>query len=137
MSAPAISVTLDATFADVVEVLLTHGISGVPVVDDDGVVVGVVTQADLVSHEAYGENPRSPLALIGNYLRGHDPQWVRKASGQRAATLMTGAVDTTTPDANIADAARRMLEAKHRRLPVVEDGRLVGIVTMRDILSVL
>lgn len=135
MTTPVVTVRPDATFADVVDQLLANDISGVPVVDADGQLVGMVTEADLVSKEAYGYRRRRALGLVADCLRGRDPQWVRKAAGRTATDVMTAAPATASPDDDLAVAARRMLESHHKRLPVIEDGRVVGIVSRQDLLQ--
>lgn len=135
MSSPAVTVGPDASFADIVERLLGHDISGVPVVDAGGRLLGMVTEADLVSKEAYRGEGHRPLDLVAGYLRGHDPQWVRKAAASRAADLMTADVITTAPDDDLRKAARTVLESHHTRLPVVEGGRVVGVVSRHDLLK--
>jgi CBS domain-containing protein len=110
-------------------------INGLPVVDDSGRVVGIVTEAVLVSREAYGTERRRPLGLVLDYRRGCDPAWVRRASGATARELMTCMVSTVAPDDDLGEAAHRMVEGGHKRLPVVAAGRLVGIVSRRDLLA--
>jgi CBS domain-containing protein len=134
MSTPVVTVGPDATFDEIVELLLTNSVSGLPVVDEDGHLLGIVTEADLVSNQAYGYRRRRALALVVDHLRGRDPQWVRKSSGRVARELMSNVLSVVTPDEEVAAAARRMLEDGHKRLPVVEDGRLVGIVARMDLL---
>ena len=135
MSSPAITVGPDTPFAEIVDRLLENGISGVPVVSDDGRLLGVVTEADLVSKEAYGYRRPRALALFVDVLSGRDPQWLRKGAGRVARELMTNAPTTAAPDEDLAIAARRALEARHKRMPVVEDGRVVGIVSRHDLLK--
>ena len=134
MTAPAIAIGPDTPFPDIVAMLLHYEISGVPVVDD-GVVIGMVTEADLVAKESYGFRRRRPLALLGGFLRGEDPQWLRKASGRTAREVMTADPTTIGPDETTVAAAHAMLEWKHKRLPVVENGQLVGVVTRHDLLK--
>ncbi len=124
MTTPAITVGPDTPFAEIVDRLLSNDISGLPVVDDDGRLVGIVTEADLVSKEAYDHRRRRALGLVADYLRGRDPQWVRKAAGQTAADLMTAAPATASHEEGLAAASRRLLEEHHKRLPVVDDGRI-------------
>ncbi len=135
MTTPAITVGPDTPFAEIVDRLLSNDISGLPVVDDDGRLVGIVTEADLVSKEAYDHRRRRALGLVADYLRGRDPQWVRKAAGQTAADLMTAAPATASPEEGLAAASRRLLEEHHKRLPVVDDGRVIGIVSRHDLLQ--
>ena len=137
MSSPAITVGPDATFPDVVDVLLTNDISGVPVVDEAGTLLGMVTEADLISKAAYGFRRRRALGLLADYLRGRDPQWVRKGAGRTAREVMTAAPASVSPGDGLAVAARHMLENHHKRLPVVEDGRVVGLVSRHDLLRPL
>jgi CBS domain-containing protein len=135
MTTPAVTVTPDATCPGIVEVLLEHGISGLPVVDGQGRLAGIVTEADLVAKEAYGFRRRRALAMVADYLAGRDPQWVRKAAGRTARDVMTTGAETVTPDDEVAVAARRMVESGHKRLPVVDDdGVLVGVVSRHDLL---
>ena len=134
MTAPAVTVPVDASFTEIVEALLAHGISGLPVVDEDGRLAGIVTEADLISKEAYGSRRRRALELVADYFRGQDPQWVRKAAGRTARDVMTADVTTTSPDDDITAVARRMVESHYKRLPVVKDGRVVGIVSRHDLL---
>jgi CBS domain-containing protein len=137
MSSPAVTVGPAATFGEVVDRLLAHDISGLPVVDDGGRLLGMITEADLVSKEAYGYRRRRALGLVAEYLRGHDPQWVRKGAARTARDLMTAAPAAASPDEDLATAARRMLELRHKRLPVVEAGRVVGVVARHDLLKPL
>lgn len=136
MTSDVVSVGPEATYGEIADRLLAHDVSGLPVIDDDGTLLGIVTEADLVSREAYGPDHRRPLGLIADYLRDRDPAWVRKASATTAADLMTRAVTTASPDDEVRVTARRMLESGRKRLPVVgSDGRLVGIVSRRDVLA--
>lgn len=135
MTSPVITVRAGTPFAEVVDTLITNDISGVPVLDASDHLVGMVTEADLVSKEAYGDRPRRALSMLRDYLEGHDPQWVRKGSARTAAALMTMNPITASPDDDLAVAARRMLESNHKRLPIVEADRLVGIITRQDLLQ--
>jgi CBS domain-containing protein len=136
MTRDVITIGPDATFHDVVDCLLGNDISGVPVVGANGTLLGIITEADLITKEAYGDKrPRRHLAMLADHLRGRDHDWVGKASARCGADLMTCPVDTISPSAPIGAAARIMLEKSHKRLPVVEDGRLVGIVARSDLLK--
>jgi CBS domain-containing protein len=126
----------DATYDEIVDVLTARGVSGLPVTDEGGRLVGIVTEADLVTREAYGPGRRRPFDVLLDNLRNRPPAWVRKASAITAADLMTRTVLTTSPDADLPSTARRLLESGYRRLPVVDaDGRLVGVVSRRDLLA--
>lgn len=127
-------------FNEIVTLLLDYDISGLPVVDLDGVLIGMVSEADLITKEAYrhGEGRRRHLGLLRDHLAGRDAEWVAKAAGRNAQELMTSPVRTVTPDQDLATAARIMLEEHVKRLPVVrEDGKLVGILARHDLLRPL
>ncbi len=135
MTTDVVTVGSDATYDEVVHRLLARGISGLPVTDTDGTLVGIVTEADLVSRDAYGPDRCRALGLVAD-LRDRDPAWVRRVSGTTARELMSPGVMTASPDDELRVTARRMIEAAYRRLPVVaSDGRLVGIVSRRDLLA--
>jgi CBS domain-containing protein len=134
MSVPPITVGPDATSAEIIDCLLSNNISGVPVVDENDGVIGIVTEADLVLSVAYGNHDRRALALVAEIIEGHPAPWVDRLSANRARDLMTSDVVVVGPDDDIADAARRMLRRRCGRLPVVRDGRIVGIVSRHDIL---
>jgi CBS domain-containing protein len=126
----------DATYDHIVDLLVARGVSGLPVTDQDGRLVGIVTEADLVTREAYGPGRRRPYDVWLDNLRNRPPAWVRKTAATTAADLMTRTVVTTSPDADLPSTARRLLESGCRRLPVIDaDGRLVGIVSRRDLLA--
>lgn len=108
MTTAVVTVGPEATFAEVVDTLLDNDVGGVPVVDGAGRLLGMVTEADLVAKEAYGDRPRRALGLVVDYLRGHDPQWVRKAAGSTARELMTMAPVTVAPGDDLAVAAQFM-----------------------------
>ena len=134
MTTDVVTVRRDAPFNDVVELLLMNQVSGLPVVDAEGVVVGMVTEADLVAKGAYPGRRRRGLAVLSDVLAGRDPHWARKAAGVMAEELMNAPVLTASPDDDVRAAARAMVELRVKRLPVVEDGRLVGIVSRPDVL---
>ena len=135
MSHDVITVTPDMSFKAAVQRLLERDISGLPVVDSTGRLVGVVTEADVMTKWAGGGRRHRALTLVAAHLTGHDPAWVRRASGLTAAEIMTSAVATARPDDDVRTAARVMLERNVKRLPVVdEDRRLAGIVSRQDLL---
>lgn len=136
MSTEVVTVGPKASFGEMVDALLEHDISGLPVVDAHGMLVGIVTEADLIAKEANtGERRRRHLGMVRDHLRGRDIDWVKKASARVAADVMTTKVDTVTPDEDVTIAARRMLTGRHKRLPVCAQGRLVGIVSRHDLLK--
>jgi CBS domain-containing protein len=129
-----VSVTKDASFRAMTSALREHRISAFPVLDDDGTVIGVVSEADMLVKEALDSEPEGMPGMIGGLLRRREHA---KARGITAGDLMTGPAVTITPDDTIERAARLMYAHKVKRLPVVDaNDHLVGIVSRSDLLSV-
>jgi len=120
-------------FKEIVGMLAEYRISALPVVDDSGRLVGVVSEADLLHKEAFGLQDDHHLVESRRMRREH-----AKAGALLARDLMTSPAVTIGTEAPIAEAARVMHDKGVKRLPVVdEDGRVVGIVTRSDLLRVL
>ncbi len=126
----------------VLKVLRTHELPGVPVVNEGGRCVGIITEADLVLSEE-GADLHLPhyFQLFGGVVflesMSHFEERLRKAFASTAADMMTADPVTIEPDASVAEAARLIASKRHNRLPVVEHGRLVGVVTRVDVLDAL
>ena len=137
MTTEVTTVHAGTPFKDVVVRLLDTGVSSLPVVDGDGHVIGLVTEADLISKEAYGGRRRRALSVLVDGLAGGVPRWTAKSGGLTAGEVMTTDVVTAAPDDDVHEAARRMLGQRIKRLPVLDDdGRLAGIVSRQDLLRV-
>ncbi|MEV3986803.1 CBS domain-containing protein [Nonomuraea sp. NPDC049758] len=128
-------------FKDVAEILVTNGISAVPVLDEDDRVIGVVSEGDLMRKEEFreqycGETYHPPLrARLRRRVTGEGAEGERKTSGHTAADLMTAPAVTVPASASTVRAARIMDESGVKRLVVLDaDGRLEGIVSRRDLL---
>ena len=131
MSTHVVAVRKSASFKDMATRLREHRVSAFPVLDEDNKVVGVVSEADLLTKEAL------EFAASGRVsgMLHHKEQ--AKAAATTAADLMTKPPVTVGPDEFVSHAARLMYARKVKRLPVVDDdGRLVGIVSRADLLSV-
>jgi CBS domain-containing protein len=140
-SSPA-TVRPDSPVEEVVQTLRDHEVPGVPVVDEEGRVVGVVTEADLVLPDDEGDlHIPHYINLFGGTVflepLGRFEKRLRKAFASKAADMMTADPETVGPDTTVREAARIIHESGHNRLPVVEDGRLVGVVTRLDVLGAL
>ena len=134
MTTRAIWVKKDASFRDMAAALREHRVSAFPVLDDDGKVIGVVSEADLLTKEALGSEPQGMPGMITGLLRHKEHE---KARGTTAGDVMTSPAIVVTPDETVERAARLMYTRKVKRLPVVDaNGHLVGIVSRADVLSV-
>jgi CBS domain-containing protein len=132
MTTTVVTVQPTTPFKEIVARLMRHKISAVPVVDHDQRVLGMVSEADLLLKEEFPE-PDKDIPLFWTKRARLDRA---KAAAAVARDLMTVAVVSIAPEATAAEAARRMHTAGVKRLPVVERGRLVGIVSRADLLKV-
>ena len=125
-------------FKEVARRLGEHRISGLPVVDEDDKVIGVISETDLMARQADTPDPfetkkRSRLAGLTRGARRH----AAKSRASTAGQLMTAPPVTVYADDTIVEAARTMAQHRVERLPVLDEAdRLVGIVTRRDLLTV-
>lgn len=117
----------DATLKQVAELMVDRGISGVPVIDTGRRVVGVVSEADIIVKAA-----NQPQSLLGR-LFAPRPVDERRLAAATAGEAMTAPAVTIEADRPLAEAARIMVERGVNRLPVLRDGKLVGIVSRADI----
>lgn len=124
MTRRVVTVTTSTRCVDAARLLVDSGFTAAPVVDDDGRLVGIVSEADLLRHRL----PDDPRRVDG----------IRNRRTPSAVALvvdaMTSPVESLTPGADVADAARIMLAERIRCLPVVDGNGVVGIVTRRDLL---
>jgi CBS domain-containing protein len=137
MTTRVVAVRKGATFKDIVALLTKYRVSAFPVLDDQGVVVGVVSEADLLSKEALVAAMGRQAVRLGHIAGSPHRGALVKAAAVTAADLMTKPPVVVTPDEPVTSAARLMYHARVKRLPVVgEAGQLVGIVSRADVLSV-
>jgi len=123
MTHPVVTVLTSTTLAEAAQILSSNGFTALPVVDDDGRMVGIVTEADLINERIAPDPGRQ--------------YWRPRRSPSGSATVervMTSPVESLTPGADAADAARIMLRQHIRCLPIVDGQHLVGIVTRRDLM---
>lgn len=131
MTRDVVSVTPETPIKDVATLLVERGISGLPVCGADGAVVGVLSEADLLVKQ--GGPQRSSGGLFSWLVDTAAAPDVAKLRAHTAGEAMTSpaiTVDAATP---VAEAARTMVELGVNRLPVVDDGKLAGIVTRADL----
>lgn len=130
MTKHVITVSPETSLKRVARLLTRYRISGVPVCDVDGTVFGVVTEADILCKEQ-GISP-TPGGLLGWLFEKADEEGARMAA-HTAGDAMTTPPVTISPDASVNEAARIMTTRHINRLPVVRDGRIVGIISRADL----
>lgn len=145
MTSPAITVTADASVQDVARIMREKKISGVPVVDSQGHLTGIVTELDLISRSAPVHEPTYFTFLSGFIpLKPGEYREYRERLQQALATNageLAGVDDLeaaqVTPDLPISAAMERMLDPEITMLAVVENDRVIGVVTRTDMISVI
>jgi CBS domain-containing protein len=137
MTRPVISVTPETTIADVAELMLRHRISGLPVVDAGGAVVGIVTEGDLLRRAETGTERRRARWLEFLIAPGRLARDYVSAHARRVLEVMTTDVAAVAPKDSLAEVVRLMERRHIKRVPVIEAGRLVGIVSRANLVRAL
>jgi CBS domain-containing protein len=127
MTSPAVTARPDLPLKRVAQLLDEHSITALPVVDDGGRIVGVISEADVVLEAV----PHDPRAHIEPHHLGNSPHFAR------AADVMNYHPVTVHPDTDLAEAIDLMISTTIKSLPVVHDGVVVGVVSRRDVVAVL
>jgi CBS domain-containing protein len=140
MTREVVSVRADMRVGQIARVFREHQLSGLPVIDAAGELVGIITELDMVKRHARPQLPAF-LPLLGAYLPLGTKEYkesLRRITGVTAEDIMTTPVNTISPDASVEDAATVMVSNRSNPLPVVDDtGRMVGIISRTDILGVI
>jgi CBS domain-containing protein len=137
MTTQVVTATADAPVTAVAALLLQHHISGLPVVDPAGHVVGMIGESDLLHRIAAQAKSRRSWWRALFPGPGDDPAEFVKIHGMRAANVMTSDVITVSEDTSVEEIARLTEERKIRRVPVVRDRKLIGVVSRADLLRVM
>ncbi len=134
------TVTEDTDVKTVIEIMRTNELPGIPVVNDGGRCVGIVTETDMVLPDDDGDLhlPHYVNIFGGTVFLEPLRKWegrIKKAFASTVADMMTADPVTVEPSTSIDEAAGIIHDTGHNRLPVVEHGRLVGVVTRVDVLG--
>ena len=135
MTTKVVTVQPDARVEHIAALLLERSISGVPVVDADGRLLGIVTEGDLMRRPEIGTERHRGwwLRLFGDE-RERAAEYAR-AHGSRAADVMTRNVVTVSEETSVGEIARLLEEHRIKRVPVVRDDKVVGIVSRANLLQ--
>ena len=131
MTSEVVTLRPETSLKQAAREMATRGISGMPVVDADGRVVGVISEADLLAKER--QAPEENSGLLDRLVHRGDSEDERRFEARDVAAAMTSPAVTVEVYCPVTGAAERMLDRGINRLPVVQRGRLVGIVTRADL----
>jgi CBS domain-containing protein len=134
MTTAVAAIGADATVRDAARLMVERGVSGLPVIEDDRV-IGMVSEGDLVRRTELGTETAGSwwlLALADGAARDY-----RKTHGRAVRDVMTRPVFGVRPSASLREIAKLMQERRIKRVPVLDAGRLVGIVSRADLLREL
>ena len=140
MTREVITISPETEIAQAAQLLLTNRINGVPVVNDAGELVGILCQSDLIIQQK-----NIPIPSLFTLLDGFIPltsskkldREVEKIAATKVEDAMTANPVTVNPDTGIEEVAAFMVEKNYHTLPVVDGGKLVGIVGKEDVLKTL
>jgi CBS-domain-containing membrane protein len=137
MTRQVISVTPQSTIAEAAQLLLDNRISGLPVVDPGGAVVGIVTEGDLLRRVETGTQRRHSHWLEFLIAPGRLAREYTDANARNVGEVMSAEVVSVTPEEALPEVIRLMEHHHVKRLPVIEAGRLVGIVSRANLVRAL
>ena len=132
MTTDPIRVTADTLLKEAARLMVRHHVSGLPVVTEEGELVGIVTEGDFLRQEASRDRPYGASLLDALFGEGS----VQAPAAETVGEVMVRDLVTITPDATIGEAARIMTQRSVKRLPVIgDDGALVGIISRADVVN--
>lgn len=137
MTQSTITVEPDSSIMHAIQLMLKRRISGLPVVDETGALVGMLTEGDLLRRAELGTQKRRPRWIEFLIGPGRLASEYVSACGRKVSEVMTVPVHTVTEDTPLIDVVKIMESRQVKRLPVVRDGRLVGIVSRANLLRAL
>lgn len=140
MQTPVVTIHPEASVRELAELMAQKKVSGVPVVDDEDRLVGVVSEGDVILQDADLHFPHY-LQFLDSVIylesvRKFEERF-RKTFGARVTDVMSTEVLTVDPGASISTIATLMADNDVNRVPVVEDGRVVGIITRADVVRAI
>lgn len=137
MSVGVVTAEAGMPLVDVVKLMLEHNVSALPVLDEDGALAGIVSEGDLIQRDEIGTLPSRSWWLSAIGTRAQLADEFIKSHGTTAGAVMTTEVVTAKPDTPLQRVAELLERKKIKRLPVVENGKVVGIVSRANLLQAL
>ncbi|HLY55315.1 MAG TPA: CBS domain-containing protein [Stellaceae bacterium] len=137
MTSPVVTIRPETSIAEAARLMLDRHVSGLPVVNAEGALVGILTEGDLIRRVELGTEPHRPrwVEFFGSTGR-HAEEYVL-THGRKAGEIMTSEVVTIGEDASLTDAVSLMDKRHIKRLPVLAGGRVIGIVSRSDLVRAL
>lgn len=141
MTPTPMTVKPETALKEAIAILAKNKISGLPVVNENGELVGVISESDLMWQET-GVEPPPYIMLLDSVIYLENPnryeKEIHKALGQTVQEVMTDKPITIKADQSVKQAARLLHDKKIRRLPVLnEEGKVIGIITQGDIIRAM
>lgn len=140
MTRKVITVTAATTVKDLAKILTDNAISGAPVIDEAGKVMGVVTESDLIDQNKKIHIP-TVVSILDSFIYLERPdrleQEMRKIAGATVADIYTADIVTVTEETPVDELATIMSEQSVHTLPVIQDGKLTGVIGKRDIIRTI
>jgi CBS domain-containing protein len=137
MTLAVISVEPEASISDAVSLMLENRVSGLPVIDSAGKLVGIVTEGDFLRRSELGTQHRRARWIEWFVSSGHLASEYVRTSGRKIHQVMTTNVHTASEDTTLEDIVRLMERNRIKRVPILRGGKVVGIVTRADLLRAL
>lgn len=137
MTAPVVGIAPSASVADAAQLMLSNRISGLPVIRGDGTLVGMVSEGDFLRRGELGTERKRSRWLEFLVSPGKAADEYVRANGRQVEEVMSDDVVTATRDASLAEIVELMARHRIKRVPIVEAGRVVGIVARSDLLRAL
>lgn len=122
---------------EAIKLLAQHDVSALPVVDDDGVVIGVISEADLIRHQAADPTRHRPWWLEAMTPASTLAEEFAQSHGRRVDELMSTRVISAEEDTPIAEIAALLEKHRIKRVPIIQDGKLVGIVSRSNLIQAM
>ena len=139
MTAPVITISPDASLGEAARLMLEKDVSCLPVVADDGKLIGIITHTDFTPRERHLPfSEESFYTVLGQWVSKESlEEEYHKLASRKVSEAMSHPVITVPEDAPLSAVAATMLREKVRRFPVVREGRLVGMVTRHDLIRIV
>lgn len=138
MTSPVVTTTADSTVETAAKLMLEHGTSCLPVLDNKGQLVGILTHTDFGFHRKFLPMAGHLYTLMGSWVKPETLEEVAKAvSSRRVSEVMSHPVITVQGDTPVAEVADLMLQKNISRLPVLRGKELVGIVTRHNFVKLM